>query len=227
MLVALGVMMAVLFMGNGVVDSDLTFNTYMDITLYILTGIIIVKGLNPVWIILLTVLGGLNRETALFIPVLYFFSNFSWKNWPSIKALLLVNVKPIVIAGVSVILFFIIFISIRMYYGFQPVSTWRVSAGWPMLKLNLFSSVSIKTYMELFGIMGFLPVWVILIFSKMNKHLKLFFIVLVPIWFGIHFVSAIAYQTRLFLVPILLVLLPAVLENLENHYLHRSLPTEK
>lgn len=219
MLVAFGLMISVLFMGNGVVDSDFTFNTYMDITFYILAGIVIVKKYNPLWIILLTILGSLNRETALFIPVLYFFSNFSWAAWPSIKTLLTNNLKTISITAISTVLFFAIFISIRMYYGLQPVSTWRVSAGWPMLKLNLFSAVSIKTYMELYGVMGFMPLWVLLIYSKMNKHLKVFFITLVPVWFAIHFASAIAYQTRLFLVPILLVMLPAILENLEQFYI--------
>lgn len=219
MLVALGIMISVLFMGNGVVDSDLTFNTYMDITLYILAGIVIVKNLSPLWIILLTVLGSLNRETALFIPALYFFSNFAWSDWPSIKNLFVRNLKVIGITASAVVLFFVIFIAIRSYYGIQPVSTWRVSAGLPMLKLNLFSSVSIKTYMELYGVMGFLPIWAILIYRTMSKHLKLFFITLVPIWFAIHFSSAIAYQTRMFLVPTLLVLLPAALEHIEAYYL--------
>jgi hypothetical protein len=223
LLVALGIMISVLFMGNGVVDSDLTFNTYMDITLYILAGIVIVKKLNPLWIILLSVLGSLNRETALFIPVLYFFSNFVWSHWPSVKDLFMRNFKIIGITASAVVLFFVIFISIRAYYGIQPVSTWRVSAGWPMLKLNLFSSVSIKTYMEVYGVMGFLPLWVILIYTKMNAQLKIFFITLVPIWFGIHLVSAIAYQTRLFLVPVLLVLVPAILESIELSYSGKSL----
>ncbi len=227
MLIALGIMMCVLFMGNGVVDSDLTFNTYMDITLYILTGIVIVKNLSPLWIILLTVVGSLNRETALFIPVLYFFSNFDWSLWPSIKNLFVQNFKVIGITASAVVLFFAIFIAIRSYYGIQPVSTWRVSAGLPMLKLNLFSSVSIKTYMELYGIMGFLPLWAILIYPTMSKHLKLFFITLVPIWFAIHFTSAIAYQTRLYLVPVLLVLVPAILENLERSYVKIKLSDNK
>jgi len=218
LLVALGVMLSVLFMGNGVVDSDLTFNTYMDITLYILAGIVIIRKLNPFWIVVLTVVGSLNRETALFIPVLYFFSFFRWADWPSIKALIQTNGKVIGLTGISVVLFFAIFIAIRAYYGIQPVSTWRVSAGWPMLKLNMFSSVSIKTYMEIFGVMGFLPLWAILVFKKMNSHLKIFFLTLVPVWFGIHFFSAIAYQTRLFLVPVLLVLLPAILESIERAY---------
>jgi hypothetical protein len=223
MLVAFGLMIATLFMGNSVVDSDLTFNTYMEIVLYIAAGIVIVKQLNPWLIVLFTLLGALNRETAVFIPVLYFFSRFSWKQWPSISKMIGENSSVVLITGICAILFVGIFVSIRMYYGLRPVSTWRVSAGWPMFKLNLLSSVSLKSYMELFGVFGFLPIWCILILSKMEKNLKLFFITLVPVWFILHFTTAIAYQTRLFLVPTLLVLLPAVLANLEMAYQNKQL----
>jgi hypothetical protein len=218
-------MVSVLFMGNGVVDSDLTFNTYMDVTLYVLAAIVIVKKLNPLWIIVLSVLGSLNRETALFIPALYFLSAFRWDAWPSLKEMIISSKQVIAITTVSVVLFFAIFIAIRLHYGLEPVSTWRVSAGWPMLKLNLFSSVSIKTYMELYGIMGFMLFWAVLVYPTMNKQLRLFLFTLVPIWLGIHFISAIGYQSRLYLVPTLLVLVPAVLENLEYHY--RKLSTVK
>lgn len=215
-LIVFGLMVATLFMGNSVVDSDLTFNTYMDITLYILAGIVIVKGFHPAWIILLTFIGILNRETSAFIPVIYFFSKFKWSSWPSIPALIKDNGKVILITSVSAICFLSLFYLIRLYYGFQPVSSWRVSPGWPMLKLNLFSAVSIKTYMEMFGVLGLLPIWMLLVFSKVNIHLKRFFLILVPVWFALHLAGGIAYQTRLFLVPTLLVFLPAVLENLER-----------
>jgi hypothetical protein len=216
MLIVFGLLAATLFMGNSVVDSDLTFNTYMDIVLYLATGIVIAKRLNPWLIVLFTVLGALNRETAAFIPVIYFFSCMSWKEWPSIPKFFRSNKKVIIIAALSTVLFFIIFVAIRSYYGLRPVSTWRVSAGWPMFKLNLLSSVSLKSYMELFGVFGFLPIWCLFILSSMDKRLKLFFVTLVPVWFILHFATAIAYQTRLFLVPTLLVVLPAVLENIEN-----------
>jgi hypothetical protein len=218
LLIVFGLMVATLFMGNGVVDADFTFNTYMDVTLYIAAGIVIVTQRNPLWIIVLTVLGALNRETALYIPVLYFFARFRWNAWPSLPNLFKNNGQVIGITAVCAVLFVGIFVAIRAYYGLQPVSTWRVAAGWPMVKLNLFSSVSIKSYMEFFGAVGLTFLWSILIFPKINKDLKLFFVVLVPLWFGIHLVSAIAYQTRLFLVPTLLVLLPAVLEHLERSY---------
>jgi hypothetical protein len=218
LLIVFGLMVATLFMGNSVMDADFTFNTYMDITFYIAAGIVLVTGRSPLWIIALTILGALNRETALFIPVLYFFSRFSWSAWPSIPNLIKNNSRVIGITTACAVCFVGIFVAIRMYYGLQSVSTWRVSAGWPMLKLNLFSSVSIKTYMELFGATGLTIIWSLLIHPKMNKDLKLFFVVLVPIWFILHFVTAIAYQARLFLVPVLLVLLPAVLEHIERSY---------
>lgn len=218
LLIVLGLLMAVLFMGNGVVDSDLTFNTYMDVTLYILAGLVLVNGYSAWWILLLTIAGALNRETALFIPVLYFFHQFKWAKWPDIVALFKANLNVIGLTAVCVVFFFGIFISIRVYYGFQPVSSWRVSTGWPMLKLNLFSAVSVKTYMEQFGVVAFLPLWALFVIKKMNPHLRIFFLTLVPAWFAIHFISAIAYQTRLFLVPVLLVLLPAVLESIERYY---------
>jgi hypothetical protein len=225
MLVLFGIMTAVLFMGNGVVDSDLTFNTYMEITLYILAGIVIVEQRSPLWIIVLTVLGALNRETAVFIPVLYFFSQFSWSAWPSVPRLVRSNLPVIGVVAASAVLFMGIFIGVRVYYGLQPVSTWRVGPGWPMLHLNLFSAVSIKSYMELYGAVGILPFWCLLVYTRMSKYLKLFFFTLVPIWFALHFLTAIAYQTRLFLAPTLLVLLPAVLESLEYYYLGSKLTT--
>ena len=218
LLIVFGLMVAVLFMGNSVMDADFTFNTYMDITLYIAAGIVLVTGRSPLWIIALTIIGALNRETALFIPALYFFSRFSWTDWPSIPNLIRNNGRVIGITAVCAVCFVGIFVAIRAYYGLQPVSTWRVAAGWPMLKLNMLSSVSIKTYNELFGATGLTIIWSLLIYSKMSKDLKLFFLVLVPVWFILHLVTAIAYQARLFLVPVLLVLLPAVLEHIERSF---------
>ncbi len=42
-LIWLALILLTLFMGNSVVDSDLTFNTYMDITVYLLAALVIVK----------------------------------------------------------------------------------------------------------------------------------------------------------------------------------------
>lgn len=213
-----GIMLAFLFMGNGVVDADLTFNTYMDATLYLAAGLVIIKSSNPAWIVALTILGALNRETSLLIPALYFFAKFKWDSWPSVPNLFKSNSTVIAITATSTLLFMIIFIGIRYYYGLQPVSSWRVEPGWPMLKLNLFSAVSAKTYMELFGIFGFLPFLSFFGIKSLSPTLKIFLLTMVPAWFGIHFLTAIAYQTRLFLVPTLLIFIPALLELISQSF---------
>lgn len=222
----IGLIMSSLFMGNGVVDSDMTFNTYLDIIVYLWAGIVIVKNYSPWWIVLITVVGVLNRETSILVPVLYFMAQINWNAWPSFRKILPNDWKPYAIAAISGVMFVALFIVIRWYQGYQPQSSWRVEAGWPMLKLNLFSSVSIKTYMELFGIFAIFPLWTFFVIRDSNRYLKIFFWTLVPVWFGIHFVAAIAYQTRLFLVPTLLVLLPGVLEYIEREITNRVIPVE-
>lgn len=211
-------MLAFLFMGNGVVDADLTFNTYMDATLYLAAGLVIITSSNPIWIITLTVLGALNRETSLLIPALYFFAKFKWEGWPSIPTLIKSNGAVIAITTISTLLFMMIFIGIRYYYGLEPVSSWRVEPGWPMLKLNLFSAVSAKTYMELFGIFGFLPFLSFFGIKSLSPTLRIFLLTMVPAWFAIHFLTAISYQTRLFLVPTLLIFIPALLELISQSF---------
>lgn len=228
LLSALGIMLAFLFMGNGVMDADYTFNTYMDITLYLLACMVIIHKKSPAWIVLLTAIGATNRETSMFIPVLYFFSEFSWKEWPSVPQLIQKNFRVLIYSVLSTVLFLGIIFSIRAFYGYQPVSSWRVGIGLPMLKLNLFSAVSVKSYMEMFGVFGFLPVLTILYFRKLSSTLKLFFLCLVPCWFAIHFATAITYQTRLFLVPTIIVFIPAMIELINQSFQEKkSLQTVK
>jgi hypothetical protein len=215
MLIAFGLMLATIFMGNGVMDADLTFNTYTDIILYLTAALVILKNYSPLWIVVLTLAGSLNRETSLMIPALYFFTKMNWNGWPKAVELVKNNFNLIIWTTAALIAYAIGFIAVRMYFGYEPVSVWRAPAGIQMLKFNLLSSVSIKTYMELFGVFGFMPLWCLLIFKKMSYQMKVFFILLVPVWFTVHLCTAVGYQTRLYLVPVLLTILPAVLQDLE------------
>lgn len=222
-LIWLALIMLTLFLGNSVVDSDLTFNTYMDITVYLCAALVIVRHLSGWWIVPITVIGALNRETSILIPALYFCAKADWKQWPGIGRILFGNAQSLFITGLSYVLFLIIFVSIRSYYGYAPASTWRMAPGIPMLKMNMFSPVSVKSYMELFGVFAFLPLWSLLIFRRMQYNLQIFFIVIVPVWFVVHLSSAIAYQTRLFLVPTVLVFIPAVLAYVEQEVSRRAI----
>lgn len=210
-LVILGIMLLALFMGNSVVDSDYTFNTYMDIIVYLLAALVIVKSYNIWWIVPITIIGALNRETSILIPALAFCAKADWRKWPKVMSILFENQRMLSVTVISYVLFVSIFVSVRVYYGMQPVSTWRVPAGLPMIKLNLLSASAMKTYMEMFGVFGFLPFWSILLIKRMDYHLRVFFWVIVPVWFLIHIATAIGFQSRLYLVPTILVFIPSVL----------------
>lgn len=212
----LGLMLIPLFMGNAVMDSDLAFNSYMDVILYLWAGLVIVKNHNGWWIVLITTIGALNRETSLLIPLLYFASKAPWSIWKQPINFFLKDKSSLIISCVSTLLFLLIFISIRNYYGYQPPTEWRVPAGIQMIKLNLFSAASIKTYNEMFGVFAFLPIWCLIVFRQLDSRLKIFFLSLVPLWFATHLISVVAYQSRLFLVPTLLIFLPAIIKFIEN-----------
>jgi hypothetical protein len=215
-LAGLGVVIISLVMGNTVSDSDLSFNTYADVIIYLVAGLIILRKYNAWWLVPLMLVGAFNRETSVLIIPLFFFSRLDLSGRPDWMKVLKSNSRLILVCAVATVLFVAIFIGVRMYYGYQPATVWRVPAGPRMLKLNLLSSVSIKTYMEMFGVFMVLPVWCLLVFRQMHPSLRLFFLVLIPAWFAVHFWSVVCYQSRLFLVPTTLIFLPAVLEYIEK-----------
>ena len=177
---------------------------------------------NPWWIVAISILGSFNRETSLLIPGLYYFSQLDYSKGRAPFKMLFEDKKVVLVTGASLIGFFAVFVGIRSVIGYIPAEGWRVSTGLPMLKLNLMSPVGIKTYMELFGVLGFLPFVAFLFFRRLDFYLKVFLVVLVPIWFGIHLSSVVSYQARMFLVPSLLVFLPSALQVVDQIFESRS-----
>lgn len=217
-------------MGNGVNASDLTFNTYLDNILYLLTGCIILYKKNLWYILPITMIGAANRETSLLIPYLVFISNIhvQKQTFPGIKKIIWPPRNVILVCGLSAIVFIFVFVGLRIYFGYRPQQIWKVPAGIPMLKLNLFTTVAIKGYFEMFGVFSVFPLICLYKFRKCSEILKVWFVGLVPIWFLVHFYSVVVYESRLFFVPTFLIFLPMVLEIIEkygnsrNISIHRS-----
>ena len=207
-----------LIMGNAVVDSDLSFNVYTDIILFLWAGIAIFRSFNYWWIFLITILGALNRETSALIMLMFFFSKTRWEDLPNVVKVFLSDRKAFLVTLLSGIFFVSIFAAIRMHYGYRSPDEWHIPTGWPMLKMNLFSQQSIKSYMELFAVFGLMPIWCLLIFKEMNFFLRVFFVVIIPVWFFINFWYGIVSESRIFLVPTLLVFLPAVMEYIDRKW---------
>ena len=208
-------------MGNGVSASDLTFNTYLDNILYLLAGCIILYRQNPWYILPITIIGCANRETSLLIPYLFFVSNLQFK-YPVLSKNMFTGMrfpsrKVFIITSISFISFALIFIGIRAYFGYQPQGIWKVPAGLPMLKLNLFSVVAVKGYFEMFGAFSIIPLICIYKFRQCSEILQLWFVVIVPIWFLVHFYSVPSYESRLFFVPTYLIFIPMLLEIIQKY----------
>jgi hypothetical protein len=215
LLLFFGLIFAALAMGNSGSVADLTFNTYIDNILYLLTACIIVYKRNPRWLLLIITIGAFNRETSIMIPFLYFISAMDFSavegrrfrlsaiKWPALPIWLLTIAEYII--------YFIIFISIRRYYGYRPPSIWKVHAGLPMLRLNLLSADAVKAYFEMIGTFSVLPFIILYTFKRHPLLLRTWFIAIVPIWFAAHLLTVVCYQTRLFLVPTFLIFIPMML----------------
>lgn len=219
-LIFFGLLFVSLAMGNGVMASDLTFNTYTDIAFYLLAACLIVYGHNPAWFLLIAPLAAFNRETSLLIPFLFFISQMDFSGFTlrplNLKAIRWPVPRIWALTAGCYVLFFTIFIGVRLHYGYRPPQTWKVPAGLPMIKLNLFSAVAVKSYFEMLGVFSVIPLIILYKFRSFPLLLRTWFLGIVPVWFAVHIISVVTYQTRLFLTPTIMIMLPMMLWLIEN-----------
>jgi len=219
-LIFFGLNFLALALGNAVTVADLSFNTYMDIIFYLVTANVIVHKKNPALLIFITILAAFNRETGILIPALYFISQTDFTKFRFQK----INVKDIsfppaktwIFTAVLYIIFIAIFVGLRNHFGYRPQQVWKAMAGLPMLKLNLMSAVGVKAFMELIGTFAVIPLLILYKFKSFPYLLKKWFLFMVPVWFAVHYVSVVAYQTRLFMVPFVIIMLPMLLWFIEK-----------
>jgi hypothetical protein len=208
-----GINFLALSMGNAVAVADLSLNTYMDIVLYLLSAVLIIRQQSFIYLFLVTLIAAFNRETAMLIPFLFLLFHISEKNKDWMPWVRIAFPSRVVLLKFLVLIssFVLVFLALRFYFGYRPQQVWKANAGIDMLMLNLFSGVAVKVYMELLGTFALIPILTLLGLRYAPGFLKLWFVFLVPSWFAVHFISVVAYQTRLFLVPMVLLILPIAL----------------
>ena len=219
-LIFFGINFLALALGNAVAVADLSFNTYMDIIFYLTAANIIVYKKNPWFLVPITILAAFNRETSIMIPALYFISmidlrkfRFTRETW---KTIVFPPGKVWYFTILLYILFFAIFTGLRLYFGYRSQQIFKAPAGLPMLQLNLFSPVGAKAYLELIGTYGVIPLIILYHFRSLPYLLKKWFLFLVPVWYAVHYISVVAYQTRLFMVPFVMIMIPMLLWLVEH-----------
>jgi hypothetical protein len=182
-------------------DSDLQFNTYFDIVFYLLAGLLILFE-KPIWLIPLMLFAALNRETSGLIPFMALALVIPWKAENKKQ-------KTIVIAAVSLVIFGVIFVTLRLMFPHQAISVPHGhSMGLDLLQYNLFRAI---TWSQLFATLSIVPALALLAYKKWHPAVRIFFWVVVPVWFLIHPFTSVMAETRVFLVPQALIFIPGAL----------------
>ena len=186
---------------NANFSSMLAFDTYTDILLYLTAGIFI-KGGKYFLIIPIAILAGLNRETGGLIPFMYLVSILDFhQKWGGLSK------QKILIFIISMLLFAFEFFYIRNVFGFHPtVYPYGKEFGWQLFVHNLTSR---NAYFWFFVTLGIFPFFTIFNYRHLPDLLKRYFWIICPVWFIIHFFMGSVEETRLFLVPQVIIFLPA------------------
>lgn len=209
------VVLGVVFLDNGINnafrDTAFGFDTYIDLLLFLISVLVIVKNYSPLWLFPVMVIGILNRETSLMIPVIFATVNFArdgykikLRNFSYSAALGLIGV-----AG---------FVGLRWYYGYEP---YMLVSGWYRVAEN-FTNYSIVSGQ--FAIMLILPFLSLFFLRSSPLLLRTIWITVIPIWFAVHYYSFPVLESRYFLVPFALGIIPVTLFGIEKTYLDEKRP---
>ena len=180
--------------------SDFQFNTYFDVLFYLLAGLAVVRG-RWGWIVPITLLAALNRETSGFIPLLPLAA--AWREGPQARA------RAMRVAAIALVAYAVVFVALRWTYGRQDlIVPYGHRPGLDLLSYNLRRA---RTWVQLVGTVSIVPILALLNYRSWPRTLRAFGWLIVPAWVSIHWVIAVMSETRLLLVPMALVLVPAAL----------------
>jgi hypothetical protein len=199
----IGIFLLAFSIKNGFYDNDLSFNTYFDVIFYLSAVLLILKR-RYFWVVLLMIPAALNRETSGAIPLLMLCA--------LLDNLRLLQRKYIPVYC-SIAIFAFIILGLRFLYPGRPLYVpYKQTPGVQLLLYNLTRSF---TWEQLFHTLGFVPVLGLAFFFILPNLWQRFFLVLAPLWFGIHAFLSVMGETRLFFVPQAILFIPAALCVLE------------
>ncbi len=187
-------------MTHALFDSDLAFNTYTDVALYLVGALVILRG-SYRWLIPLVAIGTLNRETIVLLPLLLLAATYRPRaGWEGR------------VLGVAIICFAIglmEYLGLRLLIGSRPLKlAYGNDPGLGLLTYNLFRS---ETWAHLAGTLSVFPVLAVVGLGEIPVLLRRWMLALVPIWFVVHLFSAVLAETRVLLVPQVLIFVPGAL----------------
>lgn len=200
LLAVLGILLLAGSMANAYYDNDLAFNTYFDVTFYLLCGLLLLSRKH--WtVVILALFAALNRETSGLIPFLMAAAILEENDRPGFRRL-----APALVASV---LFVGVFFGLRWLYPDRPLYVpYKHPPGPPLF---LYNVTRLFTWDQLWRTLGLAPLLSLASLPLWPRLWKWFFLILCPIWFVIHSFASVMAETRLFLVPQSLIFIPGAL----------------
>ena len=197
-------------------SADLSLDIYWEAIFYLLAGILILRK-AWFWVPFITLIAAFNRESSGFIPFLLLgshllsFSKGSSPNltFSNIRGLLNPKEKAIQSFLVSCVIYLAVFIGLRLYFGFPKAqSVYGNQTIFDFFTWNLSQPGTYFQWLRSFTLLPFFALW---FYPRWPKFLKIGFWIMVPLWLVIHLGHGVIRETRLFLVPTCLFLIPGSL----------------
>jgi hypothetical protein len=202
---ALGLVLVAWAFTQALLHAGLAFNTYGDIAFYLLAALLIMDR-RYAWIVPLTVLAALNRETSGLIPLMLAAHGLS------IGARTAEGRRAVVLGGAALAAFAATIAVVRLAVGPADLILGNGRhPGFEMFRYNVFRGL---TWSYLFQTLTVLPLLAVVAWRSWPRTLKAFGLAIAPAWFAIHVFAGVLAESRLVLVPVVLVFVPGVLAGL-------------
>ncbi|HKP90456.1 MAG TPA: hypothetical protein VJT75_10840 [Thermoleophilaceae bacterium] len=204
---ALGLALLAFAMTQAHYHSALAFDTYAEIAVYLAAGLLIVSGRHA-WIVPLTVVGTLNRETCGLVPIMLLARGVQLgPRTPEGQRALRLGALALLAWGVT-------FWAVRWIVGPGPlIHPEGRDPGLDLLGLNLGRGL---TWDHLFRTWTVVPLLAALRWRAWPGPLRAFAVAVVPAWIALHLLLGVVAETRLMLVPYALVFVPGAVCGLRS-----------
>ncbi len=194
-------------MGQAHFESDLSFNLYFDLIFY-LSAVLLIAARRDLWLIPLSFLAVLNRETSLLIPFLLLAARAEWR--PRLKW----EKRVLWISACAFLVQVATYTLVRWYLGPKaPFYPHDVAWGWELLRYNLARWETWEYFGATFGI---IPILSLAVFRRWPTVLHRYFWTMVPVWLVLHSLLGVLAETRILLVPYVLTVLPGALIGVQS-----------
>jgi len=199
---ALGLGLVAVGMTQALLDAGLAFDIYADVAFYLAAAVLLLAGAFA-WIVPLTALAALNRETSGLIPVM----TMAMAIPAGIRS---PRGRRALIAGaIALAVFALTYAEVRHAAGpGELILPYGKHPGTELLTFNVNRTITWEYVARLVNVT---PVLALLAVRSWPAELRWMAIAVVPAWIAIHLLASVLAEARLLLVPYALVLVPGAL----------------